>query len=160
MKIAIAGRGWKEKLPRYLFSRAKNDDSLQREGYRRLSHLYLDDDYTPRNLYHRCNVTIHKNKRERFSIPTCWTYRETRIWILMRLVRLKIFYLARIFTDIYLDRRRSIIIDILSVTFPTCTLLKIGGKKTCRDRSVVNGIWTNGTVVSKVWRDKERIDRE
>lgn len=50
MKIAEG-----EKLPGYLFSRAKNDDSLQRErergrGIPALA-LYLDDDYTPREIY-------------------------------------------------------------------------------------------------------------
>lgn len=115
--------------------------------------LYLDDDYTARNLYRRRTSRFIKIS-ERFSIPRVWPYRE----ILIHASRpLGDFSLA---TGIYSSKTiRYYIasIDILSftVTFPTYS--KIGGKKLARS---LDGKRTNGTLVSKVWRDKGRIDRE
>lgn len=115
----------------------------ERERDRR---LYLDDDYTARNLYRRRYTSRFIKISERFSIPRVWPYREILIhgsrptW--------------RFFT-----RHGHLFIedDILSftVTFPTYS--KIGGKKLARS---LDGKRTNGTLVSKVWRDKGRIDRE
>lgn len=94
MKIAEG-----EKLPGYLFSRAKNDDSLQRErgregdtGSRLIFRRWL---HTPRNLYHRCNVTdFIKISGENIFDPTCCgLIAKFAIGILMHpCVHLKIFF--------------------------------------------------------------------